>query len=339
MKMTHRERVLKTFGFEQTDRPAFDLMESAIWPSLGEFFSKEYQLNTTEEVMDFLDSDFRWSLTWPKTEEADGKEKKFTVEVEEGYLSDVDSVAELDRKMQLDPETVDIPDFKAIREKYPDHALIFCPGWMPAFYNACRDFGMSNALCMMITDPEIISAYATKMGEYAHEVLMRGIRAGAGEYCDFYWMGDDFSGEESMMLSPELWRKLFRPQLAKQVRTARDAGMKVLFHSCGAVDAVYGDFIDMGINAHCGVQTSARNMNIERLAKEYGGKLVIYGGVDAQTTLVSCTPGQVEEQVRKNINVFRDCGGYVVSNSHHGLPDIKGENIVAMSRAAAEYRY
>jgi hypothetical protein len=32
--MTHRERVLSTFRFEPTDRPAYDLMEQQVWPEL-----------------------------------------------------------------------------------------------------------------------------------------------------------------------------------------------------------------------------------------------------------------------------------------------------------------
>jgi uroporphyrinogen decarboxylase len=97
---------------------------------------------------------------------------------------------------------------------------------------------------------------------------------------------------------------------------------------------VYPDFIDIGIDAHIGVQTSGKGMQIERLARDFGGKLVIFGGVDAQTTVVSSTPEQVKEQVRRNISAFENCGGYIVSNSHHGLPDIPGENILAMAKAA-----
>jgi len=336
--MTHRERALKTFAFEPTDRPALDLMENCVWSELGDFFAKEYNLNTTEEILDFLDSDFRWSVTWPKKQsEEEEEERKYSVELEEGYLADVDSVAELDKKFNPDPERPIISDFKAMREKYPDHALIFCPGWMPAFYSACSDFGMTNALCKMAVEPEIIKAYVTKYCDYAVEVLRRGLRAGAAEYCDFYWMGDDFAGENSMMISPDMWRKLFKPAIAKQVQIARDAGLYVLFHSCGAVEPVYEDFIDMGINAHCGVQTSAKGMNIDLLAEKYGGRFVIYGGVDAQTTLIHGSPAEVEAAVRHNLHAFSKTGGYVVSNSHHGLPDIKGENIITMARAAARY--
>ncbi len=338
-KMTHRERALKTFAFEQTDRPAFDLMENAVWPELAEFFSKEYNLNTTDEILDFLDSDFRWAFALPEDEDKVVERETFADDLGDRFLGDVESVADLDKKFNPQPEDRVIPDFKAFREKYPEHSLIFCPLWMPGFSGACQDFGMVNALCKMATDPEIIKAYVTKLGDFAVDVLQRGIKAGAAEYCDFYWMGDDFAGESALMLSPDMWREIFKPAIARQVRIARDAGLRVLFHSCGAVESVYEDFIEMGINAHCGVQTSAKDMDIENLAKKYGGRFVIYGGVDAQTTLIHGSVKDTEEAVKRNINAFRKTGGYVVSNSHHGLPDIKGENLVAMARTATSFQY
>ena len=37
-EQTSRERVLRTFRFEETDRAPFDLMESIVWPELQKWF-------------------------------------------------------------------------------------------------------------------------------------------------------------------------------------------------------------------------------------------------------------------------------------------------------------
>jgi len=58
--VTHRERVLRTFEFEETDRPAYDLMESCLWPELVEYFAEEHGVSEQEAILDFLDTDFRW---------------------------------------------------------------------------------------------------------------------------------------------------------------------------------------------------------------------------------------------------------------------------------------
>ena len=58
--MTHRERVLKTFRFEQPDRVAHDMMEGSLWGELREHFQRAHGLDDDEKILDFLDTDCRW---------------------------------------------------------------------------------------------------------------------------------------------------------------------------------------------------------------------------------------------------------------------------------------
>lgn len=340
--MTARDRALSVFRYEPADRPCFDLMEGTVWDSIGYYFRKVHGLDTAEDVLDFLDCDFRWShlfekaLTLPETEAAvKGLPGSNYSDVTGGYpLAGAATVADVDRLFNPDPYARPMPDFHAMRRAYPDKALVFCVAWTPFFSGACAQFGMERAMVAMLSEPELYHAFAIKQKEYLCEYIRLALKAGAAQCCDFFWTGDDFAMETGLILSPAHWRALVKPYLGEAVRIAKDAGMHTLFHSCGAVADVYPDFIDMGIDAHIGVQTSARGMDIERLARDFGGKIVVFGGVDAQTTLTACTPEQVEAEVRRNMRAFEHCGGYAVSNSHHGLPDIPGQNILAMARAA-----
>ena len=338
--MTARERALAVFRFERPGGVCFDLMENTVWGELGYFFRNNYGCKTLEDVFNLLGCDFRWShIAEPDAPLAASEgewriEKAYSDSQWEFPLSGATSVAEVDKFFNPDPYARPIPDFKALRAAYPDKALVFCISWTPIFSGACQLFGIEETMAKMMLEPEIFKAFAIKQCEYLTEYTKLAIKAGAAEYCDFIWFGDDFAHEKTLLCSPEIWRKLVRPYLAPAIRLGRDSGLYVLFHSCGAVSEVYGDFIDMGINAHIGVQTSALNMSPEYLAKHFGGKIVVFGGVDAQTTLVEGPPDEVKRQVRRNLDAFAECGGYVVSNSHHSLPDIKGENIVAMAEAA-----
>ena len=338
--MTARERALTVFKFQAPDKACFDLMEGTTWDPMGAYFYHNYNCRQNEDVLNLLDCDFRWSHLFnadcPLSPEGKAWHKPHGYsDSAGGFLpADVHSVSEVDKLFNPDPYIRPIPDFKAMREAYPDKALVFCIPWTPIFSGACTLFGIEEAMVRMLTEPEVFKAFAIKQGEYLKEYTRLAICAGASEYCDFYWTGDDFSHEKGLFISTGLWRKMIRPYLEPAIRLARDSGLHTLFHSCGAVSDVYGDFIDMGIEAHIGVQTSARGMDIHTLAENFGGRIVIFGGVDAQTTLVSGTPEQVQSQVYENMAAFEGCGGYIVSNAHHSLPDIKGENIVAMARAA-----
>jgi hypothetical protein len=340
--MTARERAKNTFKYMTCDTACFDLQENAVWDSIGYYFFAKHGLATNEDVLDFLGCDFRWSHIFGDAKdlpvcEADikGLSGANYSDSSGGYLlSGAESVTDVDRLFNPDPYKRPMADFKGMREKYPDKALVFCVPWTPFFSGACSLFGMERAMIVMLTAPQVYHAFAVKQKEYLCEYIRLAIKAGAAEYCDFFWTGDDFASETGLILSPDDWRRLVKPYLREAFGLAKAAGMHTLFHSCGAVADIYGDFIDIGIDSHIGVQTSGKGMEIERIARDFGGKLVIFGGVDAQTTLVNCTPGQVKEQVWRNIKAFKNCGGYVVSNSHHGLPDIPGENIYAMAEAA-----
>ena len=340
--MTGRERTLNVFKYKPTDIPCFDLQEGTVWDSIGYYFRQRYQLETNDDIIEFLGCDFRWShlfnqnLPLPKTnEDVKGLSGMNYSDSSGGYLlADAETVADIDRLFNPDPTALTMPDFKAMRQAHPDKALVFCVVWTPFFSGACSLFGMEKAMITMLTAPEVYHAFAIKQKEYLCEYIRLAIKAGAAEYCDFFWTGDDFASETGLILSPADWRSLVKPYLRSAFDIAKTAGMYTLFHSCGSVVDVYPDLIEIGIDSHIGVQTSAKGMEIERLAKDYGGKIVIFGGVDAQTTLVNCTPAQVADEVKRNMQAFENCGGYIVSNSHHGLPDLPGENIVAMAKAA-----
>ena len=114
--------------------------------------------------------------------------------------------------------------------------------------------------------------------------------------------------------------------------TVKKYNIPLLFHSCGSVEQFIPDLIEIGVNGLCVVQTSANNMKLADLAEKYRNQIVFWGAVDAQQVLPRFTAEEVEAEVHRNMALFPS-GGYVVANSHHSMPDIKGENIEAMCRA------
>jgi len=78
----------------------------------------------------------------------------------------------------------------------------------------------------------------------------------------------------------------------------------------------------------------AEGMDPESIARDFGGRMVFYGGLDVQNLLSFGSRDDVAREVRRNVSAFEHCGGYVVANSHHGEQSINGGNIVAMFEAA-----
>ena len=342
-KMTHRQRVLAALQFQPTDRVPYDIMEGAVWPELMDYFRREHGLEDAAAVYDFLDTDFRWAGMQCRrpddparqTPPAVDRQYIFAKDVTAGPLAEARTAADVEAHNWPDPAWWSPGDYAAARRRWPDHALVFSAGWMPLFWGACEAFGMENALILLHTRPAVFEAFVQRQHEFYTAILRRGLAA-AGGHCDICWLGDDFAGQQAMMIRPELWRRYIAPRLAEQVAMARGHGMCVLYHSCGAVRPVLGDLIDMGVSALLVFQTIAAGMDAESIAAEFGGRLAFYGGIDVQQLLSFGTPEQVRRRVRENARAFAACGGYIAANSHHGVATIRGENVLAMCRASRD---
>lgn len=339
--MTPRERVIATLKFQPVDRVPYDLMEGAVWNELQEYFDQTHGMKTSEAVQDFLQTDFRWvglnyvgppqaSLGAPAQDDAS---KTYSFAVADGPLAGAETIKDVESHTWPDPSWWAPGDFAAARRRWPDHALVFGHSWMPLFWTACSAFGMEEALIKMHTQPQVFEAFVRRQHDMDMDILERGLRAAHG-LCDICWLGDDYASQAQMMFSPELWRRLIKPYLAQEVALIRKHGLFVLFHSCGNVRSILPDFIDIGISAHLVFQTTAAEMDAPSIAREFGGRLAFYGGLDVQQLLSSATPEEVAQTVRSNVRAFERCGGYIVANSHHGVATIKGRNIEAMCEAA-----
>lgn len=343
--MTPRERVLATFRFEPTDRPAYDLMEGTTWPALMEYFGAERGLDSTDAVQEHLGADLRWISV--RNLDADGKgrggaadpaaDPTYTFSVAHGPLADAETVAEVEAHRWPDPSRFVPPDFASFRRRYPDHAVAFLCGWKPLFWGSCDVFGAEEALVKMKLNPAVYEAYLRIRSDFMADLLERCLSAGEG-LCDICWLGDDFASQQSMLLSPDDWRRFIKPHVARQVEIAHRHGMLALHHSCGAIRPVIKDFIEIGCDGLLVFQTRAAGMDAESIARDFGGRIAFYGGVDVQQLLSFGTPAQVRREVHRNLRAFAGRGGYIVANSHHCVDTIGGELLEAMCDAARDYR-
>jgi uroporphyrinogen decarboxylase len=339
--MKPRERIIKTLNFEKTDRAPFDLMEGILWPEIIDYFLEKHGLSTYEQIIAFVDPDIRWiNLDYhgpeKKTKRINDGEVVYSEPISDGPLSMVNTVKEVLSYDWPDPSWWQPPDIAAVRQRFPDYALALLV-WKPYFLNACEVFGMEGALIKMLTAPQVFEAMIKRQHEINTEILSRSLKSAQG-FCDICWLGDDVASQQSLLMNPKLWRKHIKPYLAEEVQMARNHGMYVLYHSCGSVRAILPDLIEIGINGLGVFQTTARGMDVESIAAEFGGKMAFYGGIDVQQILSSGTEKEVEERVCANVQTFAPYGGYIVANCHR-VDTIRGENIEAMVRSASQFRF
>ena len=114
---------------------------------------------------------------------------------------------------------------------------------------------------------------------------------------------------------------------------------KLWYHSCGSVVELLPEIIDNGCQIINPVQISAKDMKPAALKKQFGDRIVFWGGgVDTQGVFSHGTPAEVRAQVHQLMDAFKPGGGYVFNTVHNTQADVSAENIVALWDAAKECR-
>lgn len=78
-------------------------------------------------------------------------------------------------------------------------------------------------------------------------------------------------------------------------------------------------------------------MDIEALKQEIGHRVCLVGNIDLHYTLTQGTPQEVEDEVRRRIEVVGRGGGYMISSANSITSYCKLENVRAMVDAIRRY--
>jgi uroporphyrinogen decarboxylase len=170
--------------------------------------------------------------------------------------------------------------------------------------------------------------------------LLERILKGVGEYVEILvFGGDDLGYTQAGFMAPDKFAQIFKPKYKKMwdfVHSNSDC--KVFFHSCGSIYEYIPHLIDAGVDILNPVQTTAANMEPERLKKEFGNDVTFWGGgCNTRDILPAKTPEEVKEDVKRRLDVFAGGGGYVFNQIHNVLADVPPENVMAMLEAAYEF--
>jgi uroporphyrinogen decarboxylase len=145
-------------------------------------------------------------------------------------------------------------------------------------------------------------------------------------------MNDDFGAQDSLQISPETYRTLFKPRQRRWIEFVKArTHARIFLHCDGAVEELLGDFIEIGIDILNPLQTSARGMDPQAIKSKYGRNLSLWGGgVETQSTLPFGTLDEIRTQVRSRIGILSRSGGFIFSPIHNIQADIAPEKILAV---------
>ncbi|MBT8043634.1 MAG: uroporphyrinogen decarboxylase family protein [Verrucomicrobiae bacterium] len=150
--------------------------------------------------------------------------------------------------------------------------------------------------------------------------------------------GTDFGGQNSLLVSPDLFRSLWKPFYQRMNDWVhKNTSWKTFFHTDGAIDPIMEDFIECGVDIINPVQCSAEGMEAQGFKDKYGDRIVVWGGgIDTQQTLPFGTPDEVYQEVSERIRIFNRGGGFVFNNIHNIQAPTPPENMLSMFKAVKD---
>jgi hypothetical protein len=153
-----------------------------------------------------------------------------------------------------------------------------------------------------------------------------------------YICGADFGTQNSTFCSPETFSRVWLPYYKKvNDWIHQNTEWKTFKHSCGSIISLMDLFIESGFDIINPVQINASDMDPMELKRKYGDRIVFWGGgVDTQGVFAFGTPEQVREQVKRQISILNDNGGFVFNTVHNIQANVPFENVVAMLEALKE---
>lgn len=220
------------------------------------------------------------------------------------------------------------------------YAILATPWLLFPFERAYAMQGMEMFLLNMARDGDFARALMEKIAVYCKQ-LMGVFLEELGDNVDIIKIGDDLGTQESLMISPKMYREILKPIHADFISFIKArTKAKVFFHSDGDVAPLIEDFIEIGVDILNPIQTSAGSMSdLPALKKRYGSNIVFCGGIDTRHILPFGSVEEVREEVRRVIQILGPGGGYMVAAVHTVMDDVPPENVLAMADAVEEFGY
>ena len=180
----------------------------------------------------------------------------------------------------------------------------------------------------MVAEPEMVHYIDDKIIAFYEKALKIFLEATKGKVHAIL-IGDDIGSQRGLMISPKLVSEFVIPGAKRLIDLAHSYGVKVLYHSCGAIREAIPMLIEAGVDIIHPIQALAAGMEPQGLKDDFGHQVAFCGGVDTQELLPNGTPEEVMAAVKHLRDIFPT--GLIISPSHEAIQsDVPPQNIEAM---------
>jgi uroporphyrinogen decarboxylase len=178
-------------------------------------------------------------------------------------------------------------------------------GACPRPFERAQFLRRSDNLYMDIADNlDSVKALLHKL----HEFYLKELEIWVHTEVDAVNFMDDWGTQRSLLISPHLWRQVFKPLYKDYIDLAHAHGKYIFMHSDGYTTDIIPDLIELGLDAF---NTQIFCMDIEDLGQKHAGMLTFWGEIDRQHLLPFGSTADIRTAVQRVYNAFYRQGGVI----------------------------
>ena len=166
--------------------------------------------------------------------------------------------------------------------------------------------GFEDTLMNLLLEPDDMHDLLDYLTEYKlnyAKILVENLHP------DVVLFHDDWGSKTSLFMQPDTWREFFKPRYEKIYRYFKDNGVIILHHSDSFCEPIVQDMIDVGIDVW---QGALPENDLPALQKEYGGKIIFMGGIDApKIDVADWNEEAIREEVRRTCEAYVPGGSFI----------------------------
>jgi uroporphyrinogen decarboxylase len=327
--MTHKERVRASLLHKQPDKTpyAFGFTQKALAAMVAHCGNKDFLKRIDNSVHGVA------ANPGPKAKWVDPNtwQDEFGVQWDRSVDRDIGNVCncviperDLSRLELPDPHAPD--KFKGFAEQCARGAGRFVQFGIgfSLFERAWTLRGMDKLFMDMIEAPDFVDELLDRICDYNVALVKQAVKYDI----DAVHFGDDWGSQRGLLMGPRLWERFLKTRLARQYAAAKQAGKFVTIHSCGKVQEVFPQLIEIGLDCFNPFQPEV--MDVYEMKRKHGDRLSFWGGISTQRLLPYGTPEEVRREAKRMIAEVGRNGGYILAPAHAIPGDAKPENVLAL---------
>jgi uroporphyrinogen decarboxylase len=214
---------------------------------------------------------------------------------------------------------------KATIKKFRNDYFIIGDIELTMFEMAWHMVGMEKFMADLAMQEAYIEVLLDKCMEFSVGIGKQLVALGV----DGIWTGDDFGAQNGMMISPRMWRNIFKPRFAEVFSELKSVNPNVLimYHCDGAIAPILDDLVEIGLEVFNPVQPNVPGHDPTDLKSRYGDQLSFWGAIDQQYLLPRGTADEIYRDVAEKIRVLGAGGGYMCAPAHIVQADTPLDNL------------